>query len=120
MIKDIQDYISTIYSSMTYGQIPDTPDSLYNLNLYDTGVNPYFKDSNTHIITLNLYIRDTSFESMLNNIETVSNRLLEIYDVDISNIHIVNTKKVSGQEPLRDEKNRYSQQCSFEMTVELV
>lgn len=120
MIKELQDYITSLYSNMTYGQIPDTPDNLLNLNIYDTGRNPFFGDNSTHILTLDLYVRDTSFENMLDNNELVCNSLLNLYDIDISNIHIVLTKKTSGQQPQRDDKNRYSQYSSFEMTVEEV
>ena len=120
MIENIQSYISSIYNDMTYGQIPDTPNGLKNLNIYDTGRNPYFKDGSTHILTLDLFIRDESFEDLLGTNEFVTNSLLDLYDIDYGNIHIVNTKKVSGQSPQRDVKNRYSQYSSFEMTVEEV
>ena len=120
MIKEMQDYISSIYENMTYGQIQDSPDNLYNINMYNSNSKPFFSDDNTHTLTINLFIRDTSFETMQANNENVSNSLCNIYDKDISNYHIVNTKMTSSNEPSRDDKNRYSITSTFEMLIEEV
>ena len=120
MIQAIQDYISELYPEMTFGQIQDDHDNIFNMNIYDTGNNPFFKDGKTHIFNINLFIRDTSFEGMQLNNEKVCNSLNKIYDINISNIHIVDTNKRSSQEPTRDEKNRYGIHSTFEMLVEEV
>lgn len=119
MIQAVEDYIGTLYPNATFGQIAEE-DSLMNLNIYDTGNNPFFKDVKTHIFKINLFIRDTSYEVMQKLNEEVGIAFNNIYDVDISNIHIVNTKKTSSQEPFRDEKNRYNIYSTFEMWVEEV
>ena len=118
MIKEVQDYIVDLFSNCTFGQIPED-DNVLNINIYDTGKNPFFNDT-THVLGVNLYVRNKSFEEMLNQDEIVCKGLLNIYDKKIKNIHIINTKKSSGQEPQRDEKNRYSSYSSFEMTIEKI
>ncbi len=119
MIKAIEDYINELYPEMTFGQIADE-DKLLNMSIYDTGNNPFFRDAKTHVLIVNLFIRDTSYEAVRDKNERVGMSLNNIYDVDISNIHIVNTKKTGSQEPFRDEKNRYGIYTTFEMLVEEV
>lgn len=117
MIKAVQDYLETLYPNITFGQIQDSPNTLINVNVYDKGNNPFF-DGDAHILTLDLYIRDESFENMITSNEDVTNSLLDTYDKSISNYHIVRTKKESSQEPSRDEKNRYSIYSTYEILIE--
>lgn len=117
MIKAVQDYLETLYPNITFGQIQDNPNTLINVNVYDNGNNPFF-DGDAHILTLDLYIRDESFENMITSNEDVTNSLLDTYDKSISNYHIVRTKKESSQEPSRDEKNRYSIYSTYEILIE--
>lgn len=119
MIQAVENYIETLFPQATFGQIAEE-DSVMNLNIFDTGNNPFFKDGKTHIFKINLFIRDTSYEVMQKLNEEVGIALNNIYDVDTENIHIVNTKKTSSQEPFRDEKNRYNIQSAFEMLLEEV
>ena len=120
MIKALEDYFETIISELCYGQIPETPNNLANMNIYDKGKTPYFNDTKTHILTLNLYIRDESYENMQTRIEVVGYSLSDIYDISVSQYHIVNIKKVSSAEPTRDTKNRYSITSTFEVLIEEV
>ncbi len=120
MIKALEDYFETIISELCYGQIPETPNNLANINIYDKGKTPYFNDTKTHILTLNLYIRDESYENMQTRNEVVGNSLSDIYDISVSQYHIVNIKKVSSAEPTRDTKNRYSITSTFEVLIEEV
>lgn len=118
MISKIQSYIENTYSEITYGQIQDTPDSLINLNIIDTGRRPFFKDDACHILSISLFVRENSFESMQNKIGEVSEYLLNLYDINATNIRIVNTNQVGGDDPYRDDKNRYYQMKTYEMIVE--
>lgn len=121
MIKSLEDYLEEyLGEELTYGQIQDNIDNLINLNIYDTGKKPYFGDDKTHILKLNLYIRDNSFENMQSKNETVSNSLVNIYDVVVSHYHIINIKKTGSNEPQRDTKNRYSITSSYEIKLEEV
>lgn len=117
MIKAIEDYISELYPTMTYGQIAEE-DKLINMSIHDTGNSPFFNDTKTHIFNINLFIRDTSYEVVRDKNEEIGTKLNNIFDVNISNIHIVDTKKTGSQEPFRDEKNRYGIYSTFEMWVE--
>lgn len=120
MIKSLEDYFDSIFGTVYYGQIPDEPSNLINMNIYDTGKSPYFGDTKTHILTLNLYIRDESFESMQNRNEVVGNSLCNIYDTLVSQYHIIGINKKSSAEPTRDTKNRYSITSTFEVKIEEV
>ena len=120
MIKSLEDYFETLFNEIFYGQIPETPNNLINMNIYDKNKTPYFGDNKTHILTLNLYIRDESYENMQNKNELVGNSLCNIYDTLVSQYHIVNIKKVSSAEPTRDTKNRYSMASTFEVKIEEV
>ena len=119
MIKSLEDYFDELFGDVCYGQIPETPNNLVNMNIYDNGRNPYF-DTKAHILTLNLYIRDESYENMQSQNEVVGNSLCNTYDVCVSQYHIVNVKKKSSGEPTRDTKNRYSISSTFELLIEEV
>lgn len=54
IIKTLEDYFETLFNDVCYGQIPESPNNLVNMNMYDTGRSPYFGDTKTHILTLNL------------------------------------------------------------------
>ena len=119
MIGDIERYITSVYPNITFGQLQDTPDAIVNMNISDNGDNPFFADKTTHILNLNLTIRDTSYEVVRDTSESIGNYLSNIYDTNIDpNIHIVTIKKTGSQEPIRDEKNRYNIYSTFEMLVE--
>ena len=120
IIKTLEDYFETLFNGICYGQIPESPNNLINMNIYDTGRSPYFGDTKTHILTLNLYIRDESYENMQNQNEVVGNSLCDIYDILVSQYHIIGIKKVSSAEPTRDTKNRYSITSTFEVKIEEV
>ena len=120
IIKTLEDYFETLFNGICYGQIPESPNNLINMNIYDTGKSPYFGDTKTHILTLNLYIRDESYENMQNQNEVVGNSLCDIYDILVSQYHIVGIKKKSSAEPTRDTKNRYSITSTFEVKIEEV
>ena len=118
IIKTLEDYFETFINDICYGQIPESPNNLVNMNMYDTHRSPYFGDTKTHILTLNLYIRDESYENMQNKNEVVGNSLCDTYDIIVSQYHIVGIKKKSSAEPTRDTKNRYSISSTYEITVE--
>ena len=118
IIKTLEDYFETFINDVCYGQIPESPNNLVNMNMYDTGRSPYFGDTKTHILTLNLYIRYESYENMQNKNEVVGNSLCDVYDIIVSQYHIVGIKKKSSAEPTRDTKNRYSISSTYEITVE--
>ena len=120
IIKTLEDYFETLFNGIFYGQIPESPNNLINMNIYDTGRSPYFGDTKTHILTLNLYIRDESFESMQNRNEVVGNSLCNIYDTLVSQYHIIGINKKSSAEPTRDTKNRYSITSTYEVLIEEV
>ena len=120
MIKSLEDYFDGIFGEVSYGQIPDDPSTLINMNICDTGRSPYFGDTKTHILALNLYIRDEKFENMQSQNEVVGNSLCDTYDKLVSQYHIVNIKKKSSGEPTRDTKNRYSITSTFEVIIEEV
>lgn len=120
IIKTLEDYFETLFNGICYGQIPESPNNLINMNIYDTGRSPYFGDTKTHILTLNLYIRGESYENMQNQNEVVGNSLCDIYDILVSQYHIVGITKKSSAEPTRDTKNRYSITSTFEVKIEEV
>lgn len=120
MIGELIKFIGDTFPTATFGQIQDEPDSLLNINIYDNSNSPFFNDTSTHTLTINLFIRDASFEVMLENNEVINTWLVDLYDADILNIHIVNTKKTGSQDPSRDDKNRYYIYSTFEMLVEEV
>ena len=93
---------------------------MVNVNIYDSGKTPYFNDTKTHILTLNLYIRDESYENMQTRNEVVGNSLIDSYDISVSQYHIINIKKLSSAEPTRDTKNRYSITSTYEVKIEEV
>ena len=37
MIGDIENYITSIYPNVTFGQLQDTPDNIVNMNIFDNG-----------------------------------------------------------------------------------
>ena len=119
MIKSLEDYFDEKFGSVFYGQIPETPNNLINMNIYDTGRSPYF-DTKAHILTLNLYIRDESYENMQKQNEVVGNSLCDTYDISLSQYHLVYIKKKSSAEPTRDTKNRYSITSTYEVLIEEV
>ena len=120
IIKTLEDYFETLFNGICYGQIPESPNNLINMNIYDTGRSPYFGDTKTHILTLNLYIRDESYENMQKQNEVVGNSLCDTYDISISQYHLVYIKKKSSAEPTRDTKNRYSITSTYEVLIEEV
>lgn len=120
MINAIQDYLETVFPNITFGQIQDIPDNLLNMNIIDSGRKPFFNDEKSHILSVSLYVRNSSFENMQNKNGEVSARLLNIYDTIIPGVHIVDTKQTGSEEPFRDSKNRYYQLSSFEMLVEKI
>ena len=57
---------------------------------------------------------------MQNQNEVVGNSLCDIYDILVSQYHIVGITKKSSAEPTRDTKNRYSITSTFEVKIEEV
>lgn len=121
MIKTLEDYFEELFAptKITYGQIQEE-DNQVNMNIYDTGKKPFFDDDRTHILTIKMFIRDTSFEKLQENNEVIGNSLCNQYDKIISNCHLVQIKKTGSQEPQRDMKNRYSITSTFEVLIEEV
>lgn len=120
MIKEVENHISKIYPNMTYGQIADSPDNLFNLRIYENVNKPFFSDDKTHVLSINLFIRDVSFENMQSNNEIVNDSLNKLYDISIPGYHIVDTNLKGSSEPQRDIKNRYSVYSNYEMLIEEV
>ncbi len=117
MIGKIQNYFNSKYSELTFGQIQDTPDYLLNMNVVNSGKTPFFNNNTTTLI-INIFVRDTSFETMQNKNEEIINDLIEVYDVLLSDVHIITTTFKGSSEPYRDNKNRYYQTTTFEMLIE--
>lgn len=118
MIIKLINYIKKLIPEATYGQIQDSPDNLININIYIPDMNMYFNDTSTQNFIINLYIRNSKFEELMKINENISQKLVNSYDKNIGDLHLVNTKKTNEREVQRDNKNRYSQSSSFKMTIE--
>lgn len=118
MINNLEDYLLTKNGNITFGQIPDEPDSITHVNIYLDSNNLFFNNDGVFRVILVSFVRDKSYSGMQSSEESFTNIVNALYDIDYEDIRIVNAKKTLTQEPLRDNKNRYCIFSEYEIIIE--
>lgn len=119
MIQDIQTYLSTLIPTLTFGQIQDSVDSLINLNIVETTQTQYYDEDSTHILLVNLVVRELTFDEMQVSNAELLRMLSNVYNIKLDNYRIIHTQQTGANNtPERDYKNRYYTRSTFEMIVE--
>lgn len=117
MIMDIINWLNSLNKDITYGQLSDSPDSIINANVIDSG-NKMFYDSPARLLQLSVLVRDVEYTKVISKADVMSEEILNSYGTVTGESMIVNITKTDGTEAERDFKNRYFITMRFEILID--
>ncbi len=116
MIIQLQDYIQTLCSNVTFGQIPDG-ENVININLVEAQRDLCF-GHDVRIYNLTLYVRDEDYLSFIATQEELTDIIQSLSGVKTTVFEIGRVGLENPDEERRDDENRYYQVKTFTMVVE--